>query len=275
MSDPSNSATGDETAPAHPAASQLRIVLVGTQHPGNIGSAARAMKTMGLSKLVLVAPEKAPDRDTHAMAAGADDLIEAALVFATLAEAVADCRWVLGCTARSRRIQLEQMHPRDAAGRAVLAVAGGPVALVFGRERTGLDNEELQLCHAAVHIPSDPAFSSLNLAAAVQVLSYELRCALLGDAGNGEGSGGRTLPPGEHVASHAELEGLFGQLAEALDQIDFHKGRAPASAMRKLRRLYLRANLDSAEVRLLRGVLADTQRMAWLAGQGSSDGKIE
>ena len=275
MSDPSNSATGDETAPAHPAASQLRIVLVGTQHPGNIGSAARAMKTMGLSKLVLVAPEKAPDRDTHAMAAGADDLIEAALVFATLAEAVADCRWVLGCTARSRRIQLEQMHPRDAAGRAVLAAAGGPVALVFGRERTGLDNEELQLCHAAVHIPSDPAFSSLNLAAAVQVLSYELRCSLLGDAGNGEGSGGRTLPPGEHVASHAELEGLFGQLAEALDQIDFHKGRAPASAMRKLRRLYLRANLDSAEVRLLRGVLADTQRMAWLAGQGSSDGKIE
>ena len=275
MSDPSNSATGDETAPAHPAASQLRIVLVGTQHPGNIGSAARAMKTMGLSKLVLVAPEKAPDRDTHAMAAGADDLIEAALVFATLAEAVADCRWVLGCTARSRRIQLEQMHPRDAAGRAVLAAASGPVALVFGRERTGLDNEELQLCHAAVHIPSDPAFSSLNLAAAVQVLSYELRCALLGDAGNGEGSGGRTLPPGEHVASHAELEGLFGQLAEALDQIDFHKGRAPASAMRKLRRLYLRANLDSAEVRLLRGVLADTQRMAWLAGQGSSDGKIE
>ena len=275
MSDPSNSATGDETAPAHPAASQLRIVLVGTQHSGNIGSAARAMKTMGLSKLVLVAPEKAPDRDTHAMAAGADDLIEAALVFATLAEAVADCRWVLGCTARSRRIQLEQMHPRDAAGRAVLAAAGGPVALVFGRERTGLDNEELQLCHAAVHIPSDPAFSSLNLAAAVQVLSYELRCALLGDAGNGEGSGGRTLPPGEHVASHAELEGLFGQLAEALDQIDFHKGRAPASAMRKLRRLYLRANLDSAEVRLLRGVLADTQRMAGLAGQGSSDGKIE
>jgi tRNA (cytidine32/uridine32-2'-O)-methyltransferase len=275
MSDPSNSAAGDPPAPAHPAASQLRIVLVGTQHPGNIGSAARAMKTMGLSKLVLVAPEKAPDREAHAMAAGADDLLEAAPVFATLAEAVADCRWVLGCTARSRRIQLEQLHPRDAAARAVLAAAGGPVALVFGRERTGLDNEELQLCHAAVHIPSDPAFSSLNLAAAVQVLAYELRCALLGDAGTGEAGGGRTLPPGEDVASHAELEGLFGQLAEALDQIDFHKGRAPASAMRKLRRLYLRANLDSAEVRLLRGVLADTQRMAWLAGQGSSTGKIE
>ena len=280
MSDPSNSDPAADNAAPNPLARQLqaanlRVVLVGTQHPGNIGSAARAMKTMGLSKLVLVAPQKAPDRDTHAMAAGADDLVEAAPVFATLAEAVADCRWVLGCTARSRRIQLEPMHPRDAARRAVLAAAGGPVALVFGRERTGLENEELQLCHAAVHIPSDPTFSSLNLAAAVQVLSYELRCALLDDAGSGEGDAGRTPPPGGEVAAHAELEGLFAQLAEALEQIDFHKGRAPASAMRKLRRLYLRANLDSAEVRLLRGVLADTQRMAWLAGQGSTGGKIE
>ena len=149
------------------------------------------------------------------------------------------------------------------------AAAAGPVALVFGRERTGLDNHELQLCHAAVHIPSDPAFSSLNLAAAVQVLSYELRCAFLGEAeaGPAAGEGTRTRPPGEGAASHAELEGLFGQLAETLDQIDFHKGRAPDSAMRKLRRLYLRANLDSAEVRLLRGVLADAQRMARLAGE--------
>jgi len=275
MSDPSNSDVAGDNAAPNLLAMQLRIVLVGTQHPGNIGSAARAMKTMGLSKLVLVAPEKAPDRDTHAMAAGADDLVEAAPVFATLAEAVADCRWVLGCTARNRRIQLEPMHPRDAARRAVVAAAGGPVALVFGRERTGLENEELQLCHAAVHIPSDPAFSSLNLAAAVQVLSYELRCALLGDAGSGEGDSARTPPPGGEVAPHAELEGLFAQLAETLEQIDFHKGRAPASAMRKLRRLYLRANLDSAEVRLLRGVLADTQRMAWLAAQGSTGGKIE
>lgn len=260
-----------EPLPEHPAqghpSSDLRILLVGTQHPGNIGSAARAMKTMGLSRLVLVAPEKAPDRDTHAMAAGADDLVEAAPVFATLAEAVADCRWVLGCTARSRRIQLEPLHPREAARRAVAATASGPVALVFGRERTGLDNAELQLCHAAVHIPSDPAFSSLNLAAAVQVVSYEVRCALLGDVAGATASAVRTAPPSEGAASHAELEGFFAQLAETLDQIDFHKGRAPDSAMRKLRRLYLRANLDSADVRLLRGVLADSQRMARLAGQ--------
>ena len=264
MSEPFTSATT--------AASNLRIVLVGTQHPGNIGAAARAMKTMGLQRLVLVAPEKAPDRDTHAMAAGADDLVEAAPVFATLAEAVAECHWVLGATARQRRIPLEPLHPRQAGLRAVQAAAAGPVALVFGRERTGLDNDELQLCHAAVHIPSDPAFSSLNLAAAVQVLSYELRCALLGEAeaGPAAGAGTRTRPPGEGAASHSELEGLFGQLAETLDQIEFHKGRAPDSAMRKLRRIYLRSHLDSAEVRLLRGVLADAQRMARLAGRAGS-----
>ena len=258
-------------------APDVRIVLVGTQHPGNIGSAARALKTMGLSRLVLVAPERAPDRDTQAMAAGADDLVAAAPVFATLAEAVADCRWVLGCTARSRRIQLEPLHPRDAARRALLASASGPVALVFGRERTGLDNDELQLCHAAVHIPSDPAFSSLNLAAAVQVLAYELRCAVLDAAGADAQPvvAMRTAPPGQGSASHAELEGLFGQLAETLEQIDFHKGRAPESAMRKLRRLYLRANLDSADIRLLRGVLADAQRMARLAAaMGSAPAKI-
>ncbi len=254
------------------ATENVRIVLVGTQHPGNIGAAARAMKTMGLTKLVLVAPVKVPDGDTHAMAAGAYDLIDAAPVHATLQEAVADCRWVLGCTARSRRVQLEELHPRDAAQRAVLATASGPVAIVFGRERTGLENEELQLCHAAVHIPSDPAFSSLNLAAAVQVLSYELRGALLGNA-VARPEGMRTPPPGSQAATHAELEGLFGQLAEALEQIDFHKGRAPESAMRKLRRLYLRANLDHADIRLLRGVLADTQRMARLANEGRQDGQ--
>jgi len=145
---------------------------------------------------------------------------------------------------------------------------GAEVALVFGRERTGLTNDELQLCHAAVHIPANPEYSSLNLAAAVQVLAYELRLALLDRAG-GEGmpviaaDPGRADPP----ASHAELEGFFSQLGETLDAIDFHKGRAPESAMRKLRRLFLRADLDSREVRLLRGILADAERMAMLAGQ--------
>lgn len=255
-------------------AGNLRIVLVGTQHPGNIGAAARAMKTMGLTRLVLVAPEKAPDRDTHAMAAGADDLVAAAPVWASLSEAVADCRWVLGCTARSRRIQLEPLHPRVAARRALAAAASGPVALVFGRERSGLDNAEMQLCNAAVHIPSDPEFSSLNLAAAVQVVSYELRCALLdaAPAAVAEDRPVRTPPAAAGTATHAQLEGLFEHLASTLVAIDFHKGRTPDSALRKLRRLYLRANLDAAEVRLLHGILADSERMAGLArGHAKND----
>jgi tRNA (cytidine32/uridine32-2'-O)-methyltransferase len=249
-------------------ADRLRIVLVGTQHPGNIGSAARAMKTMGLARLVLVAPEKAPSVESYALAAGADDVLAGATTCATLAEAVADCRLVLGCTARSRRVALEELLPRDAAARAVgEAAAGAEVALVFGRERTGLTNDELQLCHASVHIPANPDYSSLNLAAAVQVLSYELRLAVLASAAPAEAESAaerRDTP-----ASHAEMEGFFAQLADTLDAIDFHKGRAPESAMRKLRRLYLRAGLDSREVRILRGILADAQRMASLARPGN------
>ncbi|MBA3487079.1 MAG: RNA methyltransferase [Lysobacter sp.] len=246
----------------------MRIVLVCTQHPGNIGSAARAIKTMGLSRLVLVGPERADSVESWALAAGADDVLAAALRLDTLAEAVADCRLVLGCTARSRRVALDEMLPRDAAARATREAAGGAeVALVFGRERTGLTNDELQLCHAAVHIPANPEYSSLNLAAAVQVIAYELRLALLdmgGEAAAGKVMEARRLDP---PASHAELEGFFTQLAETLDAIDFHKGRAPDSAMRKLRRLFLRTDLDAREVRLLRGILADAERMAVLAGQ--------
>jgi tRNA (cytidine32/uridine32-2'-O)-methyltransferase len=247
---------------------RIRIVLVGTQHPGNIGAAARAMKTMGLRRLVLVAPMRFPHVDAEAMAAGADDVLAAAERHDTLADAIADCRLVLGCTARSRRVALDELPPREAAQRLRAAAIEAPVALVFGRERTGLSNEELQLCHAAVHIPANPEYSSLNIAAAVQVLSYELRLAMLGaSADNADVSGdARREPP----ASHAELEGFFAQLADTLDAIDFHKGRAPESAMRKLRRIFLRSDLDAREVRLLRGVLADAQRMARLAGGGDS-----
>ena len=251
-------------------AGRIRIVMVGTQHPGNLGSAARAMRTMGLTQMVLVAPEKAPNHDTLAMAAGAEALVNDAPVFATLAEAVADCRLVLGCTARSRRIALEELAPREAASRALAEAArGADVALVFGRERTGLDNHELQLCHAAVHIPADPGFSSLNLAAAVQVLAYELRVALLAAAPD------VLQEAAEPPASHAELEGFFSQLGETLDAIDFHKGRTPESALRKLRRVFLRASMNTREVRLMRGVLADAQRMARLAdaGEQGADGK--
>ena len=257
-----------DNAPATPflPAARIRVVLVGTQHPGNIGSAARALKTMGLSRLALVAPERYPHADADALAAGADDVLAAATLHATLAEAVADCRLVLGCTARSRRIALPEQSPREAATHALAeAGQGAEVAIVFGRERTGLDNDELQLCHGAVHIPANPDYSSLNLAAAVQVLAYELRMAWLqaGAAVETHGLAAAVAEP----ASHAQLEGLFAQLAETLEAIDFHKGRAPQSALRKLRRLFLRSGLDAREVRLLRGVLADAQRMARLAGE--------
>ncbi|NYZ62676.1 RNA methyltransferase [Luteimonas deserti] len=244
------------------AAARIRVVLVGTQHPGNIGSAARALKTMGLSRLVLVAPQKYPHNEADMMAAGAEDVLAAAVVHDTLAEALSDCRLVLGCTARSRRVQLRELGPRAAAAAVRAdADAGGEVALVFGRERTGLENAELQLCHAAVHIPANPDYSSLNLAAAVQVLAYEVRMALLGEAGAAPAA----VAVQPDAAPHAELEGFFAQLADTLDAIDFHKGRTPDSAMRKLRRLFVRTGLDRQEVRLLRGVLADAQRMAGLA----------
>ncbi|KAF1015786.1 MAG: tRNA (cytidine/uridine-2'-O-)-methyltransferase TrmJ [Stenotrophomonas maltophilia] len=252
-----------------PAIPRIRFVLVGTQHPGNMGAAARAMKTMGLARLVLVAPEKPLDEEAFRRSAGAEDVLGDAPVVATLADAVADCHLVLGCTARARRVQLEELLPVAAAGRVVeRADAGAEVAVVFGRERTGLTNEELQLCHAAVHIPSDPAFSSLNLAAAVQVLAYEVRMRLLG-AQVQTLAAPAAAEPGlrEQSASHDQLESFFGQLGQTLDEIDFHKGRVPESAMRKLRRLFLRAEPSEKEVRLLRGILADTQRMARLAGE--------
>lgn len=244
--------------------SRIRFVLVGTQHPGNIGAAARAMKTMGLSRLVLVAPEKPVDEEARRRAAGAEDLLDAAPVYATLAEAVADCQLVLGCTARSRRVALEELLPETGGQQALAAAStGAEVAVVFGRERSGLSNDELELCQRAIHIPSNPDFSSLNLGAAVQVLAYAMRMALLGDAVKQEGDTGFR----EQAAPHEQVEGFYTQLGETLDAIDFHKGRSPDSAMRKLRRLFGKAELTEQEVRILRGILADAQRMARLAGE--------
>jgi tRNA (cytidine32/uridine32-2'-O)-methyltransferase len=243
----------------------LRIVLVGTQHPGNIGSAARAMKTMGLSALQLVAPERFPDKDASMLAAGADDVLDVAGVHAGLDDALAGCRLVLGTSARRRHVPMPELSPRQAAARLVAEAAHGPVALVFGRERTGLENHELQRCHASVGIPADPAYSSLNLAAAVQVLAYEIRLAALGDDGRLSGSAPRPEPE-EPPATADELERLFGHLDQALADIDFHKGKPPDMVMQRLRRLFLRAGLDSREVKILRGILSEAQRMARLAG---------
>ncbi|MEO5595917.1 MAG: RNA methyltransferase [Lysobacteraceae bacterium] len=250
----------------------LRIVLVGTQHPGNIGAAARAIKTMGLRELVLVAPEKRPDDDSRVMAVGADDVLGNARICATLDEALADCVLVAGCTARQRQVQLPEFEPRAAAPRLLQVAAHSKVALLFGPERSGLTNEDLQRCHLSIHIPSDPDFSSLNLAAAVQVLAYELRLAHLA----------RTIARGEHEvavdqdrtygsahmpANQAAMESFFGHLDQTLHAIDFHKGRSPEMVLRRLWRLFQRAQPDDRELRILRGILTDAQRMARLAGE--------
>jgi tRNA (cytidine32/uridine32-2'-O)-methyltransferase len=245
---------------------RIRIVLVQPSHPGNIGAAARAMKTMGLSRLVLVAPKAFPHAEATALAAGADDVLDQARIVATMTEAVADCALVLGCTARKRGVALPELAPRAAAERLVIEAVERECALVFGNERTGLDNDDLQRCQAAVHIPTDADFGSLNLAAAVQVLSYELRVAALSKRCQSD------LPAKSHSdtvsdapATLEELEGYFDHLQRTLAAIDFFKGRAPDTIMRRLRRLYHRAMLTQREVLILRGVLSDAQRMARLA----------
>ena len=261
--------------PPVPGAQSLRFVLVRTSHPGNIGAAARAIRTMGFARLVLVAPHKFPHAETTAMAAGADDVLERIVVVPTLAEAIADCTYVLGCTARRRGVQLPELAPRAAAAHACAALAGGEVAVVFGNERTGLENDELMRCNVAVHIPTDPTYSSLNLAQAVQVLAYELRLSLFGSPeetairqvatalapATSAAASSKSDPP----ATAEQMEHFFGHLSQMLVDIDFHKGRSPVTIERRLRRLFGHANLDQREVRILRGIFDDAQRMARMA----------
>jgi len=245
----------------------IRVVLVGPQHPGNIGSAARAMKTMGLNQLRLVAPERYPHLDATTMAVGADDVLDAAIVLPELAEAVADCGLVLGCTARSRYVNLPGYDPAQAARKLIDQAERTPVALVFGRERTGLSNEELQQCHGAVHIPAVAEFSSLNLAAAVQVLSYEVRLAMLNRAEDKPLLAETEAESDDQPGLHQELEQMFVHLEKTLHAIDFYKSRPSDVVMQRLRRLFLRAQPTRRELRIVHGILADADRMAGLARQ--------
>lgn len=248
----------------------IRFVLVRTSHPGNIGSAARAIRTMGFDRLVLVAPAQFPHDEATALAAGAGDVLDNTLVVPDLVAALADCALVLGCTARRRSVELPLLSPREAAERIRAEPPGAQVAVVFGNERTGLENDELMRCHAAVHIPTDPGFSSLNLAQAVQVVAYELRLAGDASAPMPTAVGATSDPP----ATVEQLEHFFAHLAQTLDDIDFHKGRSPRTIMKRLRRLFLRAQLDQREVRILRGIFDDAQRMARAAtGRASRNGR--
>ncbi len=231
--------------------SNIRIVMVHTTHPGNIGAAARAMKNMCLSRLALVGPRDFPCAEATSRASGADDVLAAAEVVATLAEAVADCRVVIGASARLRAVPWPVVAPREAARLAVSEARRGEVALVFGRESSGLSNEELDLCTHLVHIPTNPDYSSLNVAMAVQVIAYEL---MLAQGATVEQSGLET-----GVASNAQMEGFFGHLEQALDDIGFTDERRSQKLMRRLRRLFHRAGPDTEEVNILRGILSAAQ----------------
>lgn len=236
----------------------IRIVLVGTQHPGNIGSAARAMKTMGLTELVLVAPQRYPDPEATALAAGAEDVLSQARVVSSTAEALAGCTYVVGTSSRARAVSLPELSPRIAAEQLLVKSQQSSVALLFGPERTGLENQDLQLCHACVLIPSNPDYPSLNLAAAVQILSYEIRLQSVQlNAAPLIALNADEQPP----ASFEQMERLFAHLIEFMNDVDFHKGKPAEMVVQRIRRLFLKANLDEREIKILRGLLSDAQRM--------------
>jgi TrmH family RNA methyltransferase len=229
----------------------IRIVLTRTSHPGNIGAAARAMKTMGLSQLVLVDPAVFPNSQADAMASGAVDVLENAVVCSTLAEALADTTLALGVSARRRDIVAEVLTPRETSSRLLTEAQAGPVALVFGNETSGLSNEELGLCQGLVTIAANPDYSSLNLAAAVQVLSYEIRQAWLGQA--------NWTQPEMDAATGDEVEKFYGHLETALADLEFLNPGSPGKLMLKLRRLFARTRLAKEEVNILRGILTAAQ----------------
>ena len=228
--------------------------MVQTSHPGNIGAAARAMKNMCLSRLTLVDPRDFPCEEAMVRASGADDVLRDARVVPDLDSAVADCRVIIGASARLRSVPWPLLTPREAAALAQRAGGDDPVALVFGRESSGLSNEELDRCTHLVHIPTNPAYSSLNVAMAIQVVCYELMLVRDGDAPRGDVG---NVPVRQATA--AEMEGFFGHLAQALDDIGFTDERRSAKLLRRLRRLFHRATPDSEEVNILRGILSAAQ----------------
>jgi TrmH family RNA methyltransferase len=254
----------------------IRFVLVAPSHPGNIGAAARALKNMALTELVLVAPRQFPHPDATARASLADDVLAAARVVGSLAEALAGCGFVAATTARERDQYFRVLDVRAAATRIVAEARRAPAAVVFGAERTGLTNEELETAHALVRIPASAAYPSLNLAMAVQVAAYEVFRAgvdAAGRAGEGAAAGtaaaiGDTSPPTAPLAGVQEMQRLYAHVAEVLDEIDFRdRTQSGTHLMSRIRRLLQRAELDENEVHILRGILTAVQNRRRHAGE--------
>lgn len=227
----------------------IRVILSHTSHPGNIGATARAMKTMGLRHLYLINPYRFPDPQATAMAAGADDILDNAVVCSSIDEALQGVAFTVAMTARLRDISIEVKTPREAMPELLQQAGAQPVALLFGTEMSGLTNEEMGKAQVLVNIPTDPDFSSLNLAAAVQVMSYELSVAAQG-----------FVPKVAEVqpATHEQMEGYYAQLEKTLFEIGFFTTQNPARLMQRLRRLYARARPEPDEVNILRGILSVT-----------------
>ncbi len=245
----------------------IRIVLIQTFHPGNIGSAARAMKTMGLTNLVLVNPKAYPHEDATAMAAGATDVLDQATVVGSLEEAIGDCTLVIGTSARERTFSLPMLQPESCADMLVSESQSGPVALVFGRERMGLHNDEIQQCHFQVNIPANPEYPVMNIASAIQILCYEMLRTL-----NRRTAGGPENNATPMATAHTEstqddypmvddLNRFFEHLESTMAHIGFLKPQHEGQTMARFQRLFRRARLERKELQLLRGMLSRMERL--------------
>jgi len=236
---------------------KIRIVLVNTSHPGNIGGAARAMKNMGLAELYLVEPREYPAPRAVWRAAGARDVLANAKIVGSVDEAIKDCGLVIGTSARERRIPWPLINPRECGDKIWQEAKSHQVALLFGREDRGLTNSELQKCHYHVHIPSNPDYSSLNLATAVQVLSYEIRMASLARK---DGKLPEMNEWDQPLATADELELFHAHLATTMADLKFYDPDNPKQLLTRMRRLFNRTRMDKMEVSMLRGLLSAAQR---------------
>jgi TrmH family RNA methyltransferase len=231
--------------------SNIRIVLCQTSHPGNIGSTARAMKTMGLNRLYLVRPKHFPDGEAKSLAVNAADVLDTAVVTETLEQAIADCHFVIGVSGKERSLSQQVMTVREAAAEVGKIASDQQVALVFGTEMSGLSNAEADCCHLLATIPANPEYTSLNLAQAVQIMCYELRMMITG------GNLHYQEKPVE-LATQEDLERFYAHMQEVLEHIGYINPRAPKKLFERLRRLYARTRLEKEEVNLLRGILTLT-----------------
>lgn len=241
----------------------VRIVMVNTTHSGNIGAAARAMKNMGLSNLVLVDPIASIDEDALQRSSGALEILDNVTIVPTLAQAIADCGLVVGTSARSRHVPWPLQTPRQCAAKAREVIpAGNQVAIVFGRESRGLTNEELHQCNAHVHIPTNADFSSLNIAAAIQVICYELRLALVEAEAESATCDQWGIEWDYPLATHEQIQGLLAHYEKVLLEIGYTNPNTGKQLMAKIARIYQRVGLDQSEVNILRGVLKATEKLA-------------